>query len=160
MIAGAVSGSIAYHYRADWFAAGPEAGLARALDVTGRNRAIVYAGMDWGRAYYPHSWLAPADNEHWLLTLDGRPVQRIHPGGQPGDPQPLSALDGYDALVVVRSDRRGWRDLNAVSNTEAIGAMPPATLDAFPSYWEPEPAQAAPGEYWLTTQLLRKRVHF
>jgi hypothetical protein len=155
-LAGALSGTIAYHYRADWFAAGPEAGLMRALEAAGPDRAIVYSGADWGRTYFPHSWLSPTDNEQWLLSLDGTSVQRIAPGGQPGEPQPLSALDGYEALVVTRIDRRGWRDLHAVRNSEAIGAMPPAALDAFPSYWQAEPAQAAPGEYWLTTQILRR----
>lgn len=157
MVAGALSGTIAYHYRADWFASGPESGLARALDAAGANRALLYSGEDWGRAYFPHSWLHPDDNEQWLLTLDGKSVQRLRPGGLPGDLQPLSALDGYETLVVTRIDRRGWRDLNAVSNTLAIGAMPPASLDDFPAMWQPEPAQAAPGEYWLTTQLLRRR---
>ncbi|MBT2188672.1 hypothetical protein [Sphingobium nicotianae] len=156
MIAGAIMGTIAYQHRADWFAAGPEAGLARALDGAGHNHALVYAGMDWGRAYFPHAWLAPGDNEQWLLSFDGTTIQRVLPGGQLGPAQPLGALDGYDALVIARIDRRGWRDLNAVTNTQAIGAMPPAPLGAFQKLWQAEPAQAAPGEYWLTTQLLRK----
>ncbi len=157
MIAGAVSGTIAYYYRADWFAAGPEAGLASALDAAGRNRAILYSGADWGRAYFPHDWLAPEDSDQWLLTLDGRSVQHILSGGQLSVPQPLTALDGYDALVVARVLRRGWRDLHAVTNTDAIGALPPASLAAFPPRWQAQPAQAAPGEYWLTTQLLQTR---
>ncbi len=156
MIAGAVIGTVAFQYRADWFAAGPEAGLGRALDAAGRNRAVVYAGGDWGRAYFPHVWLAPDDNEQWLLAFDGASVQRVLPGGQLGPARPLGALEGYDALVIARIDRRGWRDLNAVTNSQAIGALPPAPLGAFPKQWQAEPAQAAPGEYWLTTQLLKK----
>ena len=156
MIAGALIGTIAFQYRADWFAAGPETGLGRALEAAGRDHAIVYAGGDWGRAYFPHAWLMPQDDDQWLLAFDGTMVQRVLPGGQLGPSQPLAALDGYGALVIARIDRRGWRDLNAVTNTQAIGALPPAPLDGFSKAWIAEPAQAAPGEYWLTTQLLRK----
>ncbi|MBN8832229.1 MAG: hypothetical protein J0G94_16805 [Sphingomonadales bacterium] len=156
MIAGAVAGAIAFQYRADWFAAGPEAGLQRALQSAGRNRAIVYASFDWGRAYYPHAWMAPDDGNQWLLSVDAGSVQRVLDGGQLGQPEPLSALDGYDTLVIARIDRRGWRDLNAVTNMDVIGALPPAPIDQFPGLWIAEPARAAPGEYWLTTQLLRK----
>lgn len=157
MVAGAVIGTISYQYRADWFVAGPEAGLSKALEAAGRNRAILYTGSDWGRAYFPHDWLSPDDDDQWLLTLDGRHVQHISPGGRASDPEPLTALDGYDALIVARATRRGWRDLHAVTNTDAIGALPPASLKAFPPQWQAQPAQAAPGEYWLTTQLLEKR---
>jgi len=156
MIAGAVAGAIAFQYRADWFAAGPEAGLPRAPQSAGRNRAIVYASFDWGRAYYPHAWMAPDDGNQWLLSVDAGSVQRVLDGGQLGQPEPLSALDGYDTLVIARIDRRGWRDLNAVTNMDVIGALPPAPIDQFPGLWIAEPARAAPGEYWLTTQLLRK----
>lgn len=156
LVAGALSGAIAHHHRAAWFVSGPQAGLARVLDAAGPNRAIVYAGHDWGRAYFPHAWEAPGDNEQWLLALDGRSVRRILPGGQTGDPRLLGALEGYDALVVTRIDRRGWRDLQAVRNARTIGAMPPARLDHFPAVWRAEPARAAPGEYWLTTQILRR----
>jgi hypothetical protein len=156
MIAGAVAGTVAFQYRADWFAAGPEAGLQRALQSVGSNRAIIYASFDWGRAYYPHAWAAHDDAGQWLLGLNGDSVQPVFAGGRLGPPQPLSALDGYDALVIARIDRRGWRDLNAVTNMDVIGALPPASIEHFPSFWKAEPARAAPGEYWLTTQLLTK----
>lgn len=156
MILGAISGSAAYQYRADWFAAGPEAGLKRALGAAGHDRAIVYAGYDWGRAYFPHHWLVPDDRDQWRLTPDGRTVQHILEGGALSPPQPLSALDRYQRLIVTRVDRRGWRSLYGVANTKAIGALPPAPLTAFRTGWTADPAQAAPGEYWLTTQLLRR----
>ncbi len=157
MIAGAISGSIAYQYRADWFAAGPEAGLERAQDAAGRNRAILYAGMDWERAYAPHHWLTPGDRDQWRLSRDGRSVQHIDEGGDLSPPQPLSALARYPALILARVDRRGWRSLYGVTNSEAISALPPAPLAAFQAGWTADPAQAAPGEYWLTTQLLRRQ---
>ena len=161
MIAGALVGTIVYHYRAEWFGAGQQAGLERALGAAGPNVAIIYTGPDWGRAYFPYSWAHPGDMNQWLLTIGGRTVQRIQPGGRVSRvQQPPEVLDGYDALVLVRIDRRGWRDLRFVVNSEAIGAMPPASLDHFSPMWRPEPAEAAPGEYWLTTQIIRRKRIF
>jgi len=162
MIAGALVGTIAYHYRADWFGAASQAGLDRALAAAGPRAAIVYTGADWERAYVPHRWLrGPAANDQWLLTGDGRHVQHLLPDGRLSDVrQAPDALDGHAALVLVRIDRRGWRDLRNVVNSAAASAMPPARLDHFSPMWRADPAQAAPGEYWLTTQILRRKDAF
>jgi len=161
MIAGALVGTLVYHYRAEWFDAGAQSGLDRAIDAAGPDTAIVYAGPDWDHAYFPHSWLRPGDMNQWLLAPGGRTVQRILPGGRVSRlQQPPSVLDGYARLILARIDRRGWRDLRYVANNDAIGAMPPAPLDHFSPIWHADPAQAAPGEYWLTTQIIRKQRGF
>jgi hypothetical protein len=159
-LAGSATGSFTYHYHAGWFASGPERGLRRALAPAGSNRALIYTGFDWGRAYFTHAWSAPADNEQWLLALDGESVQRVLPGGRLLDPQPLESLNGYDALVIARVERRGWRDLGALRSGEIMGAVPPASLRGFPPGWRPDAPQPAPGEVWLTTQTLTKRTDF
>jgi len=161
MIAGALVGTIVYHYRAEWFGGGSQAGLDRALEAAGPGSAIIYTGPDWDRAYFPHSWLRPGDMNQWLLGSGGGTVQRILPGGRVSRLQQAPrVLDDYATLILVRIDRRGWRDLRFVVNSQAIGAMPPARLDHFSPVWRPEPAQAAPGEYWLTTQIVRRKRDF
>lgn len=159
-LCGSAIGTLTYHYHANWFASGPERGLRQALAQTGSNRALIYASYDWGRVYFAHAWTAPDDNEQWLLSLDGKSAQRVLPGGRLLDPQPLASLDGYDALIIARVERRGWRELSALVAGDIVGAVPPAPLRGFPTAWRPEPPQAAPGEVWLTTQILRKRSAF
>lgn len=153
-VAGALAGAVSYHLRADWFQAGPEAALAQALEAAGGNRALVYTGANWGRAYFPHSWADPHDADQWLLSFDGRQIHRIRPGGLVGEAQPLTALDDYGVLLLARVERRGWRDLRRVPASGVVGASPPAPLAGFAGGWQAEPARAAPGEFWLTTQLL------
>lgn len=160
MIAGSLVGAVSHQYRAEWFAAGPEAGLARALAAADGSRAIVYAGPDWGRAYFPHAWLAPGDADQWLLGVEGTAVHRILPGGNAAEPEPLAALDRYDALVLVRVQRRGWRDLAAAGASRASGVIAPASLDPFIPRWKAAPARSHPGTYWLTTQHLEKDVTY
>ncbi len=157
MLAGAIAGTISYQRRAEWFAAGPEAGLARALDAAGADRAIIYAGADWSRAYFPHAWLAPEDDEQWLLSRDGTAVQRVLPGGQLGPTQPARVLETYDTLLVVRIDRRSWRDLRALGDIPVFPGMALAPPEAFKS-WVGDPTASTPGEYWLLTQLLTKVI--
>ncbi len=160
MLIGALSGILSYHLRAEWFAAGPEAGLQRALTLASNSRAVVYTGADWGRTYFPHAWLNPDDNDQWLLTLDATAVQRVSPGGRLSEPQPLAVLNGYTTIVLARIERHGWRDMRAVAGSGLIGAMPPASISEFSTAWRPEPPQASPGEQWLTTQILRNGMSF
>jgi hypothetical protein len=129
--------------------------------VAGPGAALLYVGAGWGQVYFPRHWRFPDAQEQWILALDNNSVHRLFPGGRIElNSSPLDRLKTYPALVLVRVERRSWRDLRNYVPQGVFGATLDEALpaDQLELAWDSEPPRIMPGEHWLTTRILRPKT--